>query len=87
MSHSKNEKSPWRGSHLGIKSPCMECDVREPACHDHCDKYAVYRQKLSAANDRRQEYQTQRYFRTDHNVQIKSSARARKNARRKRNEL
>lgn len=72
----------------GVESPCMECDVREPACHDRCEKYAKYRKELKAVNDSRYEYLSQKYFRPDHNAQIKSSAMARKNARRRKlNEL
>lgn len=72
----------------GVESPCMECEVRETACHDRCEKYAKYRKELKAVNDNRYEYLSQKYFRPDHNAQIKSSAMARKNARRrKRNEL
>lgn len=72
----------------GVESPCMECDVREPACHDRCEKYAKYREELKAVNDNRYEYLSQKYFRPDHNAQIKSSAMARKNARRRKlNEL
>lgn len=69
----------------GVESPCMECDVREPACHDRCEKYAKYRKQLKAVNDNRKEYQSKKYIRTDHNAQIKSSAMARKSARRKKN--
>ena len=71
----------------GVESPCMECEVREPACHDQCDKYAEYRKKLKTIRDNRRESDTQKYIRTDRNAQIKSSFKARKNARRKRNEL
>ena len=72
----------------GVESPCMECDVREPACHDRCEKYAKYRKELKVVSDNRKEYQSQKYIRTDHNAQIKSSAMARKNARRRKlNEL
>ncbi len=79
MSRSKSNGLPG----TGVPSPCMGCEVREPACHDRCEKYAEYRVKLKEIHDNKMQYVIQRCSRPDRNAQVKSSAYARKSARRK----
>lgn len=84
MSHSKNN-TPWRDNHFTVKPPCLNCEVREPACHDHCDKYADYRKVVENVHEARRKQTRQRYIRTDHNAQIKASPISRQTARRRKN--
>lgn len=54
MCRSKNQTLPG----YRIPSPCLNCETREPACHDRCEKYDEYRQKIKSARDR--EYEDKR---------------------------
>lgn len=35
----------------GIASPCMSCTDRQVYCHDHCERYAGYREEITRIRD------------------------------------
>ena len=72
--------------HFAVSSPCLDCVERHPACHDACSRYAEYQVTLKRIRDEKKRQQNNRYTRTDKQAQVKSSAIARKNARRKKND-
>lgn len=37
----------------GKKTPCFECEARCQGCHDTCDKYKKYREKIDKLHDER----------------------------------
>ena len=37
-------------------SPCKDCVDRHTACHDKCEKYKAWRERLDEVNQRRKEY-------------------------------
>ena len=39
----------------GIPVPCKDCEERHEACHDSCERYAVYKQKIQEAKNNRAE--------------------------------
>lgn len=39
-----------------VPTPCMDCEARHPACHDHCKEYAEYRELLQAIKDKKYEH-------------------------------
>jgi len=43
--------------------PCKDCQDREPACHDRCEKYLAYKKELKRYKDKWNIYhQTNRMF-------------------------
>lgn len=38
-----------------ITGPCQNCKERHPACHDTCQKFAEYREKLDNFNEKKRE--------------------------------
>ncbi len=50
MSHSK-KNDRWMQIYSGVSAPCLDCDVRETACHDQCEKFAEYRKELQKIKD------------------------------------
>lgn len=67
-----------------VLAPCLDCEVRQPACHDRCERYAEYRKELMRIRDSRRESDAELYLRTDRHAQTKVSSMARKNMRLKR---
>lgn len=39
-----------------MNTPCLDCEKRYPACHDHCKEYLMYYFKNELAKRRRFEY-------------------------------
>lgn len=37
-------------------SPCKDCKNRHPACHDFCDRYKEWKQRLEKVNEERKKY-------------------------------
>lgn len=37
-------------------SPCKDCENRNPGCHDRCEKYADWKERLNKLNKARKEY-------------------------------
>lgn len=35
-----------------IKSPCKDCENRNPGCHVKCEKYQGYREKISEEHEK-----------------------------------
>ena len=36
--------------------PCKDCKERHPACHDSCDRYKEWKQRLEKVNEERKKY-------------------------------
>ena len=36
---------------LNIKPPCGNCEDRHEACHDSCERFAVYKERIRAARE------------------------------------
>lgn len=39
----------------GVRSPCQNCPDRHEACHDTCERFLEYRQKIEQAKANRAE--------------------------------
>ena len=37
-------------------SPCKDCKNRHPACHDSCERYNDWKQRLEKVNEERKKY-------------------------------
>ena len=47
-----------------IPSPCLRCEKRYKACHDHCEEFAAYRKKLGKIKDAQFAYNVANAIRT-----------------------
>lgn len=41
---------------IAERPPCKGCNERFTACHDKCEKYKAWKQRLAEVNKRRKEY-------------------------------
>lgn len=39
-----------------VYPPCKDCDKRKPACHDNCQDYKSYREKIETEHKVRSQY-------------------------------
>ena len=46
-------------------APCKDCANRNPGCHDRCERYADWKERLNKLNKARKEYADQPRVKVD----------------------
>lgn len=43
--------------HVNHKPPCMDCSKRHMGCHDRCDSYKAFKEKLETDKQAKESYE------------------------------